>query len=334
MRRLFSLLSVSLLFLLTVTDTRATDPGVKTGILVMAHGGSPEWNTAVVESVAPLGENLPVRIAFGMAQPGPLQKAVGELEAEGVTHIAVVGLFVSPQSFREQIEYLLGLNSEPPAMYLHHHGGGDLSMNHNIEMIPGNLAPPPIKKNAALILSREGLYDSNKVGRIMVERVASLSRAPEKESVLILAHGEGDNAINDQWVARVDDLAAQVRRSGRFRHVQVETLREDWQDERAQAEERIRSYVETQGSHENSVLVVPFRLFGFGPYATVLDGLEYVSDQRALLPHPIITDWIREQAKDCMARIGIDSLTGEPTEAAETETAEKRLQEIPGMSSR
>ncbi len=329
MRRVFKLLSVSLLLFLTVTDCRATEPGVKTGILVMAHGGSPEWNTAVVESVAPLGSSLPVRIAFGMAQPGPLQQAVGELEAEGVTAIAVVGLFVSSQSFREQIEYLLGLSSEPPAMYLHHHGGGDLTMNHHIEMIPGNLAPPPIQKNATLILNREGLYDSDKVGRIMVERVASLSLSPDKESVLILAHGEGDNALNNQWVSRVDDLAAQVRRSGPFRHVQVETLREDWQDERARAEKRIRNYVQTQGGHGNNVLVVPFRLFGFGPYATVLEGLKYVSDQQALLPHPIITDWIRDQARDCFAQIGIDSLTGEPTE-----TAEKHLPEMLVLSFR
>ena len=282
----------------------------------MAHGGSPEWNAAVVESVAPVGSVLPVRIAFGMAQPGPLQKAVHELEAEGVTHIAVVGLYVSSQSFREQIEYLLGLRSEPPAIYLHHHGGGDLSMSHHIEMIPGNQAPSPIQRDATLLLNQDGLYDSQEMGRIIVERVASLSTSPEKESVLILAHGEGDNAINSQWLSRVDDLATQVRRSGPFRHVQVETLREDWQAERAQAEERIRSYVQEKGGPGNRVLVIPFRVFGFGPYATVLEGLEYVSDGRALLPHPLIADWIRDQAEDCFRQMGIDPLTGEPKETA------------------
>ena len=282
----------------------------------MAHGGSPEWNAAVVESVAPVGSVLPVRIAFGMAQPGPLQKSVHELEAEGVTHIAVVGLYVSSQSFREQIEYLLGLRSEPPAIYLHHHGGGDLSMSHHIEMIPGNQAPSPIQRDATLLLNQDGLYDSQEMGRIIVERVASLSTSPEKESVLILAHGEGDNAINSQWLSRVDDLATQVRRSGPFRHVQVETLREDWQAERAQAEERIRSYVQEKGGPGNRVLVIPFRVFGFGPYATVLEGLEYVSDGRALLPHPLIADWIRDQAEDCFRQMGIDPLTGEPKETA------------------
>ena len=318
MRRFFTLLSVSLLSFLPITGTQPADPAVKAGILVMAHGGLPEWNAAVVESVASIRSVLPVRIAFGMAQPGPLQKAVQELEAEGVTHIAAVGLFVSSQSFREQIEYLLGLRSEAPVMFLLHHGGGDLSMNHDIEMIPGNLAPSPIQRDATMLLNREGLYDSNEIGRIIVDRVAALSTSPEKESVLILAHGEGDNAIDNHWVSRVGVLAGQVRGSGPFRHVQVETLREDWRDKRAQAEERIRNYVQEKGGPGSSVLVVPFRLFGFGPYAEVLEGLEYVSDGRGLLPHPIIADWIREQALDCFGRMGIDHLTEEPEGKAGT----------------
>jgi sirohydrochlorin ferrochelatase len=317
LRRFPLLLLVFLLSVLSVPGSQATNPGVKVGILVMAHGGTPEWNAAVVESVAPFSSILPVRIAFGMAQPGPLQRAVQELEDEGVTHIAAVGLLVSSQSFREQTEYLLSLRTEPPAMYLQHHGDGDLSMSHHIEMIPGNLAPAPIQRDATMLLNREGLYDSTEIGRIIVERVAALSTSPEKESVLILAHGEGDNQANSQWVSRVGDLAAQVRESGPFRQVQVETLREDWKDQRARAEERIRSFVQEQGSRGNKVLVVPFRVFGFGPYAEVLEGLEYRSDGRGLLPHPIIADWIREQANDCFKRMGIDHLTEEPNETAE-----------------
>jgi sirohydrochlorin ferrochelatase len=309
LRRFFILLSVSLVSVLSVTGTQPTDPGVKTGILVMAHGGFPEWNAAVVESVAPIRSVVPVRIAFGMAQPGPLQRAVRELEAEGVTHIAAVGLFVSSQSFREQIEYLLGLRSEPPAMYLHHHGGGDLSLSHHMEMIPGNLAPSPIDRDATMLLNRKGLYDSKEIGRIIVQRVAALSTSPEKESVLILAHGEGDNTIDQQWVSQVSNLAAQVRGSGPFRHVQVETLREDWRDKRVQAEERIRDFVQDKGRQGNHVLVVPFRVF---------EGLEYLSDGRALLPHPIITDWIREQAEDCFGRMGINPLTEQLKETAKT----------------
>lgn len=306
LKRIFIFLCFHML-ISPIGEAQPMPPEVRAGILVMAHGGSPAWNAAAIESVNPLGTILPVRIAFGMAQPEPLQKAIHELETEGVTHIAVVGLFVSPKSFREQIEYLLGLRPKPPPVYLHHPAHKDMRMmsHHDIEMIPGAMAPSPIQKTAKVLLNQEGLYDSREIGQIIVERVASLSTSPEMESVLILAHGEGDNTLNDQWFSHVDDLATQVRQFGPFKNVQVETLREDWENERAHAEKRIRNYVQKESDGGNNVLVIPFRLFGFGPYATVLKGLEYLSNGHALLPHPIITDWIREQAQICFERMGI-----------------------------
>ena len=43
------------------------------------------------------------------------------------------------------------------------------------------------------------------------------------------------------------------------------------------------------------MIVVPARLSGFGPYAEVLEGLDYVGTS-GLLPHPLITEWIRARA--------------------------------------
>jgi hypothetical protein len=37
------------------------------------------------------------------------------------------------------------------------------------------------------------------------------------------------------------------------------------------------------------------RIQGFGPYARVLEGLDYVADRTGLLPHRIVTEWIEEQ---------------------------------------
>ncbi len=51
-------------------------------------------------------------------------------------------------------------------------------------------------------------------------------------------------------------------------------------------------------------IVIPFRLSGFGPYAEVLSGQEYVADKRGLLPHVNITSWIRRQAGELQARLG------------------------------
>jgi len=43
------------------------------------------------------------------------------------------------------------------------------------------------------------------------------------------------------------------------------------------------------------VIIIPFRLFGFGPYADVFEGLSYRADSLGLLPDQRVTDWIRSQ---------------------------------------
>ena len=83
-------------------------------------------------------------------------------------------------------------------------------------------------------------------------------------------------------------------------------MREDWEAKRKVAEERIRSFVSKQ-SRRGRVLVVPFRVFGFGPYAEVLEGLDYSAEGKGLLPHRNVTRWLREQAQDCFLRAGWSS---------------------------
>ena len=79
-----------------------------------------------------------------------------------------------------------------------------------------------------------------------------------------------------------------------FRTVRVETLCEDWPEKRKDAEQRIRSYVE-HASQTGRAIVIPFRVQGFGPYAEVLQGLDYASDGRGLVPDAGVTQWIEHQ---------------------------------------
>jgi hypothetical protein len=53
----------------------------RVGVLVMAHGGSPDWNAAVEAAMAPLAAELPTEVAFGMARRETLQEAVDRLDA-------------------------------------------------------------------------------------------------------------------------------------------------------------------------------------------------------------------------------------------------------------
>lgn len=272
----------------------------KVGILIMAHGGAPEWNAAVEEAVSPLRRFCPVAIAFGMAERSSLQTAVEALEGQGVSRIAVVGLFVSAQSFRHQAEYFLGLRPDPPAEFIEHtHPFPHGSAGHPAG---SDGALTPIQRRASLIVNQRGLYDSPEVAEIIVQRVLERSTKPHRESVLILAHGVEDDRENDRWLTRLEDVAQKIRPLKPFREVRAETLREDWMEKREQAEKRIRDFAVEAQRDGGTAIVIPFRLFGFGPYEEVLKGLSYVADGRGLLPHPRITDWIKEEAAECFSR--------------------------------
>ena len=258
----------------------------------MAHGGTPTWDAAVRDVVAPLGRELPVEIAFGMADSASLQAGITALEERGVDRIAVVRLFISGHSFRHQTEYILGLRADPPAVWVGH-GSGEHAGH----------ATGPIARRADIRISTHGIAESPVVGAILRERAARLSTDPARESVLVLAHGMESDEENADVLRGVDVALDSVRALGPFRAVRGETLREDWQVQRQAAEQRIRRFVE-QGSANGDVVVVPFRLSGFGPYGEVLSGLAYRADSTGLLPHPLVARWISEMAVDVFCGAG------------------------------
>ena len=277
--------SVIVLTFLHFSPKAEAQPETPCGLMVMAHGGKETWNTSVEAAVAPIREEIPTTVAFGMANPITLAAAVTELEEQGVDCIAVVRLFVSSQSFLHQTEYLLGLRQDPPPIFVMMPGHGS---GHNHD-------PEPVHVFSALEISREGLLDAPQMGSILAERALALRDSLRQESVIVIAHGPGDDQENEMWLSRLDALADSIRVTGHFAEVEVHTLREDWKEKRSSAEDGIRDFVKGQHDMGKAVIVIPFRLFGFGPYADVLDGLTYESSGEGLLPSPHVTDWIKLQ---------------------------------------
>lgn len=275
------------------------------GVLVMAHGGSPEWNAQVLAAIEPLRERYVVEAALGMADAGPIQEAVRRLEGKGVTRIGVVRLFVSGESWYRRTEQILGLvpgapNVAPPASEA---GAGTHARHgaHARHGVPAAGGEDPtfwqVATRATFALSTAGLADAEEMGAVLADRARALSRAPEREDVLIIAHGPGDDRENARWLQQIDARAEAVRRAHPFRRVIVETLREDWPDKRRESEARIRALVAQANDEGNATIVLPFRVQGFGPYADVLRGLDYVADGRGLLPHVAVSQWIAGQAE-------------------------------------
>jgi sirohydrochlorin cobaltochelatase len=257
------------------------------GLLVMAHGGSATWNQMVLEAVAPLRKDRPTAVAFGMADPHTLQLALDSLAAQSVRRVVVVRLFIDGASFLHQTEYLLGLRPDPPARFLLHRHGNHSEPHHHG-------TPAPLQHSLELVLSETGLMEAPEVGPILADRALELSQNPSRESVLLLAHGTEDEVLNARWIVAIERHAQLVRALG-FHAVRVETLREDWPRLRAEAERRIRAFVEAETQAGRTVLVVPFRIAGFGPYRQVLTGLSYRAAETGLLPHPALTHWIARE---------------------------------------
>lgn len=266
------------------------------GVVVMAHGGSAEWNDAVSAAVAPLKARVPLAVAFGMADPTTLQAALDSVVDQGAERVAVVRLFLSGESFLHQTEYLLGLRPDAPARpLLMAHGGHGRAHGDGGAVEFGPLRVPP-----ELVLQRRGLSDHGLSWRIVEERAAELAGTPSEESVLILAHGAGDDAENEGLLVRMEGAVDAVRARG-FRDAAAFALREDWPEARAAAEREIRTWVETRRAEGDRILVVPYRLSGFGPYASVLEGFEY-AEGRGLLPHPLVARFVEETASELLAR--------------------------------
>lgn len=259
------------------------------GVLVMAHGGTAEWDTAVERSVAALDSSTTAEVAFGMADPATIQAAVGRLEARGVRRVGVVRLFVSGASWLGRTEQILGIRPGAMARPASPGAGGAHA---------GHMGPPwRIDSRATFAMSREGLADAPEMSSVLLDRARSLSVNPGGEDLLVVLHGAGDDAEHEQLVAAVGRQVHEVHRQLPFRRVLVEALREDWPEKRVAAEERIRAFVSTAGRDGVTPIVLPYRVQGFGPYAKVLEGLTYRANREGLLPHPKVTEWMARQAR-------------------------------------
>jgi len=275
----------------------ATSSASRVGVLVMAHGGDETWNSAVDQAVARLSAEVPVELAYGMADPYTLRSALDRLGEQGVERVALVRAFLSGRSFLDQTRWFLGLSDRPPA--------------HFVLMGPAaadSSARAQLRHNLEIRTHEDGILSSAFAGAIMADRAREVSRTPDGESVLLLAHGMGDDGENDQVLAAVDRIADEVERHG-FSDVRSATLREDWEEARVLAEQQIRGYVTDRSAAGDRVLVLPVRLTGFGPYADVLVGLDYVAGE-GLLPHPLIGDWIMTTANAVSCNAGWGAVEG------------------------
>ena len=270
------------------------------GVLLLAHGGSPEWNGRVTEVASRVNASRPTEVAFGMAARGNIQAAIDRLVARGVTQIVAVPLFVSSwSSVITSTEYLLGLRREAPAALAafakmsHGHGAEHAAHGAADGMSPVT-SRVPIRMTPAL--NRHPI-----AAAILATRARSISRDPAREAVIIVAHGPNDDEFNRRWLADIASLADQVRATERFASIDYLTLRDDAPAPiRDGATAQLRDLVMKHSREGRRVLIVPL-LISFGGIdkglRQRLEGLSYAIPEAALMPDDRIATWVLAMAE-------------------------------------
>ncbi len=296
-----SLRTLTLLLCATFVVNATQD---RSGILLLAHGGSAPWNARVTAVAGAADRTQPTEVAFGMASRASIQAAIDRLTARGVTEIVAVPLFVSSHSsVITSTEYLLGLRHNAPAdlavfAKMGHSPDGAATGDH-----AGHAPADPVSPVKTTVrLRMTAAFDRHPlIAQIVADRARSISAAPEREAVILVAHGPVPDDDNRKWLEDMAVLAGHIRVAAPFGSVEYLTVRDDAGPALREAATReLREKVSAQRAAGRHVLIVP-HLMSFGGIEQGirkrLEGLDYTMTAQALMPDERIVQWVLASAR-------------------------------------
>lgn len=251
------------------------------GVLVIAHGSrEPGWvaqiEQAVAEAKAKLPPELPVEAAYLELVEGRLiQDGVRALEARGVTDMYALPLFVSSGSTHvDEIGWALGAYAQPRR--------------------ETDLEPVAVQ---ARLTYGEPIGSDPEIARALADKLALRSREPAAEAVLLVGHGSDEPWFYEAWRRELEGLAAELVRIGGYAGADAALLRPD---------ETAARIAQLRMRHPGArVLAVPVFLsegyFTSNAVPGRLAGQDIDYAERALLPHPAVSDWIAGRVRAWLA---------------------------------
>lgn len=266
-------------------------PAAAVGVIIVAHGGGPEWNAKVMEAASEVRLSGPVGVSFLMgsgAASSRLQDVQSALVKQGARRIVLIPLLVSSFSGHyEQIRYLAGQTDSL-----------DAEMRHHLEMsgITRGTSGVPVSVAPAI-------DDAPELAEVILTRALALGTEPESEAVFLVGHGPSETGEYVAWMANLRRVASSVQARGGFRNVMVDLVKDDAPPAvRAEAVMRIRELIELQYAITGrKVLVVPL-LVAPGSISRQklpadLADLPIRYSGETLLPNPAIARWIEASAR-------------------------------------
>lgn len=234
----------------------------QTGLIVVAHGASAEWNGKVRETVAQVRwSHGPVALAFLMgaeAQTAGWDAAIDTLRARGAQSLVVVPLMVSTHGFHyDQTEYYAGLRDTlimPPAPPRPPRPGADTAAAAGGHAHPVRNRPPGIPA-----VVTPAIDAAPELGAILLAQWTELAAECRRRPIMLVAHGPNNDADANRWIANLSIAAQSLRAGGFTGPVRVGLLRDDAPPPvRATAIAALRDTIQAlAGRAADSVVVVP-----------------------------------------------------------------------------
>ncbi len=292
------------------------------GVVLLAHGSDYHWNEAVQQGVHLLEDRYQIEYAFSMADQATVERAVRRLERRGARAAVIVRVFPTASAFQRDVEHMIGLDvesGEPGAAHVGHAAHGDHGHG------AANGAPAPRIRSALPLSTVGGLEAHPLFARALFDRARELSRDPKRETVILVAHGSGDDAANARWLAQLETMAQTMRANGGavFRAIRVATWREDWPAKREPWIAKVRAMVQEAQQDGGRALVIPARTTSRGPEREFLGDLAYELGS-GFAPHPLFARWFEEQINAGRAALAVAPDPLAARAAAGTETVVQR----------
>lgn len=265
------------------------------GVLLVAHGGGPEWNQQVLDLAAAVRFAGPVRVSFLMgpgASERPFQREVAALRAAGAARVAVVPLLISSHSEHyDQLRYLVGTRDSLDATMMHHlHMGG--------------IERPADRAGLTLL---PALDSAPELADALAERAVALVSDRAERALLVLGHGPNGAEDYARWMAALRPVAERVRQRAGYRLTAVDLVRDDAPPMvRAEAVARVREIVRWLNQITGAPVAVVPALVATGAVSQVtlrrdLEGLPVVYAGQAVLPNPGMARWVERVVAGALA---------------------------------
>ncbi len=187
---------------------------------------------------------------------------------------------------------LLGLRADKPAAVeifaRMRHGSGGAS-GHEAHQPASTAQASTLRIDVGVPVKMTSAVDAHPiVGDIVIDRALAMSRQPDRESVILVAHGPNEEADDIKWRQSLADLSRSLSQAVKFAHVEGLTVRDDAPAPIKQAAtETLRATVSGEIARGRRVLIVPVLLSYGGIEAGVrerLAGLSYEMSDKALAP--------------------------------------------------